>query len=56
MSDYMGINEAARFLGVSIQTLRKWEKQQKIKTYRNPLTKRRLYIKEDLENVLKDIK
>lgn len=53
--DYIKIKDAAKFLGVTENTLRNWETQQKIKVYRNPLNKYRLYKKEDLEEVLNNI-
>jgi excisionase family DNA binding protein len=55
ISDYLKIEEAAEFLGVSANTLRNWEKAKKIRSYRNPLSNYRLYKKEDLEKLLQDI-
>jgi MerR family transcriptional regulator, copper efflux regulator len=55
ISDYLKINEAAAFLGVSAETLRNWEKVKKITAYRNPMNKYRLYKKEDLEKLLLNI-
>ncbi|MBW2969393.1 MerR family transcriptional regulator [Candidatus Woesearchaeota archaeon] len=51
-SDYLMITEAAKFLGVSGNTLRNWEKEGKIKVYRHPMNNFRLYKKEDLEFLL----
>jgi len=56
ISDYFKIREAARFLGVSANTLRNWEKDKKIVVYRNPQNSYRLYKKEDLQELLNDIK
>jgi len=53
--EYMNISEAAKFIGVTANTLRNWEKEKKIKVYRNPLNQYRLYKKEDLEGLLKKI-
>lgn len=50
------IQEAAEYLGVSKNTLINWEKQNRIATYRNPVNNYRLYKKEDLEELLNDIK
>ena len=54
--DYMKIKAAAKFLGVTPNTLRNWERDKKIKAYRNPLNRYRLYKQEDLEKLLKNIK
>ncbi len=53
--EYMRIKEAAEFLGVTPNTLRNWEKEDKIKVYRNPQNSYRLYKKEDLEQLLNKI-
>ena len=53
--EYMRIKEAAEFLGVTPNTLRNWEKEDKIKVYRNPQNSYRLYKKEDLEQLLNEI-
>lgn len=55
-TDYMKIQDAAVFLGVTPNTLRNWEKDKKIAVYRNPQNKYRLYKKEDLEQLLNTIK
>lgn len=51
----MRIKEAATFVGVTPNTLRNWEKEQKIKVHRNPQNSYRLYKKEDLEQLLEKI-
>lgn len=56
ITDYLKITEAAKFLGVTANTLRNWEKERKIKVYRNPQNSYRLYKKEDLEELLANIK
>jgi len=55
-TDYLKITEAAELLGVTTNTLRNWEKERKIKVYRNPQNSYRLYKKEDLEALLNNIK
>ena len=52
----MKITKAAELLGVTTNTLRNWEKERKIKVYRNPQNLYRLYKKEDLEELLNNIK
>ena len=54
--DYLKIQEAADFLGVTANTLRNWEKDKKIAVYRNPQNLYRLYKKEDLEKLLNNIR
>ena len=55
ISDYMLIKAAAKFVGVTGDTLRNWEANGKIKPYRHPFNKYRMYKKEDLEQLLNDI-
>lgn len=55
-SDYLKIKDAAKFLGVTPNTLRNWEKDKKIVVYRNPQNSYRLYRKEDLEQLINKIK
>jgi excisionase family DNA binding protein len=50
--DWMPIGEAAKYLGVSRDTLRRWEKRGKIKSYRTPGGRRR-YTMYDLESAMK---
>jgi MerR family copper efflux transcriptional regulator len=42
IDDYLQINEAAAYLGISPSTLRNWEKQGKLSTHRNPINSYRL--------------
>lgn len=55
INEYMCVKEAANFLGVTSNTLRNWEKVHKIKVFRNPQNKYRLYDKDDLEQLLQNI-
>jgi excisionase family DNA binding protein len=48
----MTITEAAEFLGVSVSTLRNWDRAGKLRAARNPMNRYRLYEKADLEKVL----
>jgi len=50
-SQWMAIGEAAKYLGISRDTLRRWEKAGKIKTARSP-TNRRYYTKEQLDQLI----
>lgn len=56
ISEFLSIKEAAAFLGVTPATLRNWERLKKIKAYRNPMNRYRLYKKEELEVFLKAIR
>jgi DNA (cytosine-5)-methyltransferase 1 len=55
LHNYLRIKQAAEFIGVSESTLRNWERDGKITTYRHPISRYRLYKQEDLESLLKDI-
>ncbi len=52
LQKYMMIRAAAKFLGITPNTLRNWERQGKISTYRNPYNKYRLYLRQDLIDLL----
>ncbi len=56
INGYLTIKQAAKFLGVTPMTLRNWEVAKKIKVRRNLLNNYRLYKKEDLEEILLNIK
>ena len=49
----MSIGQAAKYLGVSRDTLRRWEKRGKIKTVRSP-SNRRYYTKNLLDGLMSD--
>jgi len=50
-SQWMSIGQAAQYLGVSRDTLRRWEKVGKIKAFRSP-TNRRYYTKKQLDELI----
>jgi len=52
INEYLNVKQAAEFLGVASLTLRRWEKQGKIKVTRNPMNNYRVYTKEGLEELL----
>ncbi len=52
IQDYLQIKAAAGFLGVSVNTMRNWERTGKLATYRHPINGYRLYKKSDLEALL----
>lgn len=47
--DYLTIQQAARYLGVSSQTLRRWDAEGKLKSVRHPGNDYRYYKRSDLE-------
>ena len=47
--DFLTIKEAAEFLKMSPQTLRRWDEEGKLKSIRHPLSKYRYYRRSDLE-------
>lgn len=55
IKDYVTIKEAAELLGVDKTTLRRWDKAGKLKPYRHPLNRYRLYKKAELNALLKGI-
>src|SRR5258708_26124997 len=48
-SDYLSIGEAADYIGVSKQTLRRWEEAEKLLPVRHPANDFRYYKRADLE-------
>ena len=55
LSDYMRISEAAEYLGVSPNTLRNWENAGKIEAHRHPMNSYRLFKREELDALLKQV-
>ncbi len=52
LSDYLTVKQAADYIGVCAETLRRWDRSGKLKGIRHPLNGYRLYQKEDLKQVL----
>ncbi|MFO7166402.1 MAG: helix-turn-helix domain-containing protein [Chloroflexota bacterium] len=52
VKDYLTIKPAAELLGVSVNTLRNWERKGKLVAYRHPINGYRLYKRADLEALL----
>ena len=55
LDDYLKIAEAAEFLGISQNTLRKWADEGQIPVSVNPVNGYRLFRREDLEEFLSNI-
>lgn len=54
MEKYLTIQEAARFLGVSTETLRRWDKAGKFKGIRNPVNNYRVYPESQVMSLVND--
>ena len=52
LDEYLKIAEAARFLGVSVNTLRKWADEGRIPMRVNAANRYRLFVVKDLERFL----
>jgi MerR family transcriptional regulator, copper efflux regulator len=53
LSEYLTVKMAADFLGVSPSTLRNWDRDGKLKPHRHPINHYRLYLRIELEAVLR---
>ena len=56
LKDYLRISEAADYLGVSRNTLRNWQNAGKINAHRHPVNGYRLFLQEDLDALLKQVR
>jgi len=56
ISEYMKVSEAAEFLGVSKDTLRRWDAAGKLRAHRHPVSNFRLYLKKDLDALLTQLR
>lgn len=54
-SEYLTVREAASVLGVSPSTLRNWDRTGKLRAIRHPLNGYRIYLKNELERILRDV-
>ena len=55
LSDYLTITEAAAYLGVAPNTLRNWGRDGRLAERRHPLNGYRLYSREQLDAILKQV-
>jgi len=55
VDEYLTVKEAAEYLGISPNTLRNWDRDGKIPVHRHPMSNYRLFKKEDLQEVLRQI-
>lgn len=49
------ITEAAHLLGVSVSTLRNWDRLGKLKPHRHPLNRYRMYDRKEIERLKHEI-
>jgi hypothetical protein len=56
LDNYVPVKAAAAFLGVKPENLVQWANRNMIKHYKHPVTKRNMFLKTDLEDILKNIK
>ena len=52
LSEYMTVRKAAQMLGVSVSTLRNWDRSGKLKPVRHPVNGYRLYRLKELADIL----
>ncbi len=55
INEYLTVAEAAKVLGISPMTLRRWDESNKFKARRHPISGYRLYLKKDLDIILRKI-
>ena len=55
LNEYLTVAQATQVLGVSKDSLRRWDKAGKLKARRHSVTQYRLYLRDDLEAFLQGI-
>jgi len=55
MENYLNISQAAKFLGVSTGTLRRWDKAGKFPSQRHPINNYRIYKEDQVKFVVKEM-
>lgn len=53
--DYLQVTEAARFLGISANTIRNWGRNGTLSEYRHPVNNYRLFKRRELEQIRKKL-
>lgn len=56
LKGYIHIGAAAKMMGVSIKTLRVWDKKGILRPYKNEVNKYRMYKPEELHKILENSK
>ena len=52
INEFMTVGEASDYLGVSPTSLRRWDRAGKLRARRHPVSRYRLYLKDDLDKFL----
>ena len=55
LKEFLTVNEAAEYLGVSPSTLRNWDRSKKLKAQRHPINGYRLYRRRALDQVFRSL-
>ncbi len=55
ISEYLKIGEAAAYLGMHTDTLRRWDRAGKLEARRYPANRFRLYLRSDLDGFLRQL-
>ena len=55
LDSYLTVKDAAKYLGVSPNTLRNWGREGKVPMHRNPLNGYRLFKTQDLDALVQEI-
>ena len=55
VKDFLTVAAAAEFIGVSKDTLRRWDRAGKLRAHRHPINRYRLYAREELQGFLKTL-
>lgn len=52
MQEILKPQEVAKMLNVTVKTLQRWDREKRLIAFRNPLTNRRYYTREQIEELL----
>ena len=55
LNEYLTVAEAASYIGVSADTLRRWDRAKKLTARRHPVTSYRLYLPRELDKFLREV-
>ena len=55
LNEYLTVAEAAAYLGCSADTLRRWDRANKLTARRHPVTGYRLYLPHELDEFLREV-
>ena len=55
LNEYLTVAEAAAYIGCSADTLRRWDRANKLPARRHPVTGFRLYLSHELDEFLREV-